>query len=77
MTDAHLFAYPLPNNLDGPLISKTTTEDHSSRLVEDDTIDPQDDDKDLDDDELFEELENDDYGMANFREQRIEELKDE
>jgi len=57
--------------------SKTTAEEHNSRLVDDDTIDPQDNDKDLDDDELFEELENDDYGMASFREQRIEELKEE
>ncbi|KAF8941227.1 thioredoxin domain-containing protein C2F3.12c-like protein [Dissophora ornata] len=50
-----------------------------SRLVEDDTIDQEEEggDKDLDDDELFEELENDDYGMASFREQRIEELKEE
>ena len=57
--------------------SKTTAEEHNSRLVDDDTIDPQDNDKDLDDDELFEELENDDYGMASFREQRIEDLKEE
>ncbi|GJJ73794.1 hypothetical protein EMPS_06152 [Entomortierella parvispora] len=58
--------------------SNASTEDHNSRrLVEDDTIDAQDEDKDLDDDELFEELENDDYGMASFREQRIEELKEE
>ncbi|KAG0072290.1 hypothetical protein BGZ89_007175 [Linnemannia elongata] len=51
----------------------------SSRYVDDDTIDKDDDgdEADLDDDELFEELENDDYHMASFREQRIEELKEE
>lgn len=52
----------------------------NSRLVVDDTLDRQDgaeDEDDLDDDELFEELENDDYGMSNFREQRIEEFKEE
>ncbi|KAK3828737.1 MAG: thioredoxin-like protein, partial [Benniella sp.] len=48
-----------------------------SRLVNDETIDRRDEDKELDDDELFEELENDDYGTASFREQRIEELKEE
>ncbi|KAG0049453.1 hypothetical protein BGZ83_005749 [Gryganskiella cystojenkinii] len=53
-----------------------TTPSDQSRFVEDDTVD-QDEEKDMDDDELFEELENDDYGMANFREQRIEELKEE
>lgn len=58
----------------------TTGSELNSRLVVDDTIDRQDgaeDDDDLDDDELFEELENDDYGMSNFREQRIEEFKEE
>ncbi|KAG0285638.1 hypothetical protein BGZ96_010136 [Linnemannia gamsii] len=52
----------------------------SSRFVDDDTIDKDDDsgdEADRDDDELFEELENDDYHMASFREQRIEELKEE
>ncbi|KAG0200481.1 hypothetical protein BGX28_006454 [Mortierella sp. GBA30] len=49
----------------------------NSRLIDDDTLDLEDNAKDLDDDELFEELENDDYGMANMREQRIEELKEE
>ncbi|KAF9998924.1 hypothetical protein BGZ80_006538 [Entomortierella chlamydospora] len=50
----------------------------SSRLVHDETIDQEEgDEKELDDDELFEELENDDYGMSSFREQRIEELKEE
>ncbi|KAF9358693.1 hypothetical protein BGX26_001129 [Mortierella sp. AD094] len=49
-----------------------------SRLVHDETIDQEEgDEKELDDDELFEELENDDYGMSSFREQRIEELKEE
>ncbi|KAG0258785.1 hypothetical protein BG011_003083 [Mortierella polycephala] len=44
----------------------------------DDTIDVEDDGgKDLDDDELFEELENDDFDMTNMREQRIEELREE
>ncbi|KAG0016265.1 hypothetical protein BGZ81_011317 [Podila clonocystis] len=58
----------------------TTVPEVNSRLVVDDTIDRQDgaeDDEDLDDDELFEELENDDYGMSSFREQRIEEFKEE
>ncbi|KAF9297789.1 hypothetical protein BGZ74_009665 [Mortierella antarctica] len=58
----------------------TTASEVNSRLVVDDTIDRQDgaeDEDDLDDDELFEELENDDYGMSNFREQRIEEFKEE
>ncbi|KAG0331913.1 hypothetical protein BG000_010495 [Podila horticola] len=58
----------------------TTAPEVNSRLVVDDTIDRQDgaeNDEDLDDDELFEELENDDYGMSSFREQRIEELKEE
>jgi hypothetical protein len=45
--------------------------------VDDETIDREDEDKELDDDELFEELENDDYGAASFREQRMEELKEE
>ena len=46
--------------------------------MDDETIDQEEgDDKELDDDELFEELENDDYGMSSFREQRIEELKEE
>lgn len=52
----------------------------SSRYVDDDTIDKDDDsgeEADRDVDELFEELENDDYHMASFREQRIEELKEE
>ncbi|KAG0239153.1 thioredoxin-like protein [Mortierella sp. GBAus27b] len=49
----------------------------NSRLVDDETIDREDGDKELDDDELFEELENDDYGAAGFREQRMEELKEE
>ncbi|KAF9336834.1 hypothetical protein BG006_007205 [Podila minutissima] len=58
----------------------TAESEVNSRLVVDDTIDRQDgaeDEEDLDDDELFEELENDDYGMSNFREQRIEEFKEE
>ncbi|KAG0349076.1 hypothetical protein BG005_011181 [Podila minutissima] len=58
----------------------TTASEVNSRLVVDDTLDRQDgaeDEDDLDDDELFEELENDDYGMSNFREQRIEEFKEE
>ncbi|KAG0080036.1 hypothetical protein BGZ93_007011 [Podila epicladia] len=58
----------------------TTAPEVNSRLVVDDTIDRQDgaeDEDDLDDDELFEELENDDYGMSSFREQRIEEFKEE
>jgi hypothetical protein len=58
----------------------TTVPEVNSRLVVDDTIDRQDgaeDEEDLDDDELFEELENDDYGMSSFREQRIEEFKEE
>ncbi|KAI1320178.1 hypothetical protein EDD11_001782 [Mortierella claussenii] len=69
-----------------PVTSKTKIgtdnkiQGNNSRLVDDDTLD-RDDDEDggerLDDDELFEELENDDYGMASFREQRIEELKEE
>ncbi|KAF9088227.1 hypothetical protein BGX29_010995 [Mortierella sp. GBA35] len=54
---------------------------NSSRHVVDDTLDLHEGEgggeSDLDDDELFEELENDDYGMASFREQRIEELKEE
>ncbi|KAF9401536.1 hypothetical protein BGZ94_005181 [Podila epigama] len=56
-----------------------TSSEKNSRHVNDDTIDQDgdDQDKDLDDDELFEELENDDYGMASFREQRIEEFKEE
>ncbi|KAF9276424.1 hypothetical protein BGZ68_010019 [Mortierella alpina] len=49
----------------------------NSRLIDDDTLDIEGDEKELEDDELFEELENDDYGMASFREQRIEELKEE
>ncbi|KAF8952554.1 hypothetical protein CPC16_004577 [Podila verticillata] len=64
----------------GAFTPSTTVPELNSRLVVDDTIDRQDgaeDDDDLDDDELFEELENDDYGMSNFREQRIEEFKEE
>ncbi|KAF9382737.1 hypothetical protein CPB97_006988 [Podila verticillata] len=64
----------------GAFTPSTTVSELNSRLVVDDTIDRQDgaeDDDDLDDDELFEELENDDYGMSNFREQRIEEFKEE
>ncbi|KAF9965963.1 hypothetical protein BGZ70_003685 [Mortierella alpina] len=49
----------------------------NSRLIDDDTLDIEGNEKELEDDELFEELENDDYGMASFREQRIEELKEE
>lgn len=49
-----------------------------SRLVHDETLDREEEGKkELDDDELFEELENDDYGMSSFREQRIEEFKEE
>ncbi|KAG0017666.1 hypothetical protein BGZ82_000684 [Podila clonocystis] len=58
----------------------TTVPEVNSRLVVDDTIDRQDGaehEEDLDDDELFEELENDEYGMSSFREQRIEEFKEE
>ncbi|KAG0326936.1 hypothetical protein BGZ99_008700 [Dissophora globulifera] len=53
---------------------------NTSRVIEDDTLDGDDDvdqSGDKEDDELFEELENDDYGMASFREQRLEELKEE
>ncbi|KAF9172690.1 hypothetical protein BGX21_000308 [Mortierella sp. AD011] len=64
-----------------PSASTTVGSDNkiqSSRLVHDETIDQEEgDEKELDDDELFEELENDDYGMSSFREQRIEELKEE
>ncbi|KAG0272031.1 hypothetical protein BGZ95_000096 [Linnemannia exigua] len=52
----------------------------NSRYIVDDTLDRDEGegaDDELDDDELFEELENDDYHMASFREQRIEELKEE
>ncbi|KAF9928354.1 hypothetical protein FBU30_002435 [Linnemannia zychae] len=51
----------------------------SSRYVDDDTLDKEEDEDkdDLDDDEIFEELENDDYHMTSFREQRIEEYKEE
>ncbi|KAG0373318.1 hypothetical protein BGX24_011854 [Mortierella sp. AD032] len=51
----------------------------TSRYIVDDTIDRDEEgaDDEMDDDELFEELENDDYHMASFREQRIEELKEE
>ncbi len=63
-------------------ISIVTGSDHkahaaNSRLIDDDTLDIEGNEKELEDDELFEELENDDYGMASFREQRIEELKEE
>ncbi|KAF9186101.1 hypothetical protein BGZ49_004219 [Haplosporangium sp. Z 27] len=70
--------------LEEPKVANTTigsenkVQSTSGRLVHDETIDREDDDdKELDDDELFEELENDDYGMSSFREQRIEELKEE
>ncbi|KAF9977886.1 hypothetical protein BGZ73_004482 [Actinomortierella ambigua] len=46
------------------------------REVQDETIDD-DHNKELDDDELFEELENDDFGMGSLREQRMEELREE
>ncbi|KAF9165593.1 hypothetical protein DFQ26_009725 [Actinomortierella ambigua] len=46
------------------------------RELQDETID-NDHAKELDDDELFEELENDDFGLASLREQRMEELKEE
>ncbi|KAF9577350.1 hypothetical protein BGW38_007490 [Lunasporangiospora selenospora] len=48
------------------------------RYIKDETLDVHEDvEKDLDDDELFEELENDDFGMASLREQRMEEYKEE
>ncbi|KAG0228445.1 hypothetical protein BGW41_003423 [Actinomortierella wolfii] len=47
-----------------------------TQAPKDETIDD-DHTKELDDDELFEELENDDFGMASLREQRMEELKEE
>ncbi|KAF9436514.1 hypothetical protein BGZ76_003732 [Entomortierella beljakovae] len=72
-------------NTEPKLAAESTTEsseskslDKNSRLVHDETIDvPDEVEKELDDDELLEELENDDYGMSSFREQRIEELKEE
>ncbi|KAF9134167.1 hypothetical protein BGW39_007905 [Mortierella sp. 14UC] len=78
-----------PAKAAGPVASSTgaRAEIHSnsnkidnSRYIVDDTIDRDEAegaDDELDDDELFEELENDDYHMASFREQRIGELKEE
>ncbi|KAF9360418.1 hypothetical protein BGX34_007784 [Mortierella sp. NVP85] len=65
------------NTTESAPASSSAAESENSRLVNDETIDRKDEDKELDDDELFEELENDDYGTASFREQRIEELKEE
>ncbi|ORZ20955.1 thioredoxin-like protein [Lobosporangium transversale] len=60
--------------------SKIGTNTNDNRFVDDETLDHNEEKgsgKDLDEDELFEELENDDYNMTSFREQRIEELKQE
>ncbi|KAF9909024.1 hypothetical protein EC991_009207 [Linnemannia zychae] len=73
-------AGPVSSTGAGSEIHSSSNKIDNSRYIVDDTIDRDEAegaDDELDDDELFEELENDDYHMASFREQRIEELKEE
>ncbi|KAG0007005.1 hypothetical protein BGZ65_012934 [Modicella reniformis] len=65
-----------PSTTTGSNLTGQDSISNSTRLVDDDTVDHEHEEE-LNDDELFEELENDDYGTASFREQRIEELREE
>jgi hypothetical protein len=62
---------PITPPLD-PNIAALTSRLHTSKESGDDGVEPS---SDFDDDELFEDLEKDDYDMGGIREQRLEALK--